>query len=54
MNICVPYEDFIEGQRAIAVLNTLRKMAERGNLYSTDIPALLDARREEDKSAGAD
>lgn len=53
MAITVPYEDFVEGQRAIATLNIIRTAASEKVLYSDDITRMLGVRKEEDKSAGA-
>lgn len=53
MMINVPYEDFVEGQRAIAVLNVIRTAASKKALYSDDITRMLGLQKEEDKSAGA-
>lgn len=53
MVIAVPYEDFVEGQRAIATLNIIRTAASKKALYSDDITRMLGLQEEEDKSAGA-
>ena len=53
MDVTVPYEDFVEGQRAIATLNIIRTAASKKALYSDDIPRMLGVQKEEDKNAGA-
>lgn len=53
MMIDVPYEDFVEGQRAIAVLNILKNAASEKALYSDDITRMLGVKKEENKNAGA-
>lgn len=53
MMIAVPYGDFVEGQRAIAVLNILKTAASEKALYSDDITRMLGVQKEEDKNAGA-
>ena len=53
MIITVPYEDFVEGQRAIAVLAALKTAASNKALFSDDIARMLGVQKEEDKSAGA-
>lgn len=53
VTVTVPYEDFVEGQRAIATLNIIRTAASKKALYSDDITRMLGVQKEEDKSAGA-
>ena len=53
VTVTVPYEDFVEGQRAIAVLNILKTAASKKALYSDDITRMLGVQKEEDKNDGA-